>query len=64
VAGARGRRSNDRVRPARCRLNACINLTWADSAYLFTLTRPTVAPEDLARWAVNNLPATPLRILS
>jgi uncharacterized protein YgiM (DUF1202 family) len=42
----------------------CINLTWTDSAYLFTLTQPTVAPEDLARWAVNNLPATPLRILN
>jgi lipoprotein-anchoring transpeptidase ErfK/SrfK len=40
----------------------CINLTWADSAYLFGLTQPTVAPEDLARWAIN-LPATPLRIL-
>ncbi len=41
----------------------CINLTWADSAYLFTLTLPPVAPEDIARWAVNQ-PATPLVILN
>src|SRR5205823_13518914 len=42
----------------------CINLTWADSAYLFRLTLPQVAPEDIARWAVGSLPATPLRILN
>jgi lipoprotein-anchoring transpeptidase ErfK/SrfK len=42
----------------------CINLTWADSAYLFNLTQPTVAPQDLARWAVGELKATPLRILN
>ena len=38
----------------------CVNLTWADSAYLFSLTLPIVAPGDIARWAIN-IPATPLR---
>lgn len=42
----------------------CINLTWADSAYLFNLTQPAVAAEDVARWAVGDLKATPLRILN
>jgi lipoprotein-anchoring transpeptidase ErfK/SrfK len=42
----------------------CINLTWTDSAYLFRLTLPLVAPEDIARWAVGSLVATPLRILN
>jgi lipoprotein-anchoring transpeptidase ErfK/SrfK len=41
----------------------CVNLTWADSAYLFNLTLPLVAPGDLARWAIN-IPATPVRILN
>jgi lipoprotein-anchoring transpeptidase ErfK/SrfK len=40
----------------------CINLTWADSAYLFALTKPDVAPEDNARWATGDLVATPLEI--
>jgi hypothetical protein len=41
----------------------CVNLTWADGAYLFGLTAPTVDPDLLARWAVGNTPATPLVIV-
>jgi lipoprotein-anchoring transpeptidase ErfK/SrfK len=41
----------------------CVNLTWADSAYLFSLTLPRVETDELARWAIN-IPATPLRILN
>jgi lipoprotein-anchoring transpeptidase ErfK/SrfK len=41
----------------------CINLTWADGAYLFGLTQPTVADGDIARWAIGTLPATPLLIV-
>jgi L,D-transpeptidase catalytic domain/Bacterial SH3 domain len=40
----------------------CINLTWADSAYLFDLTQPEVPPDLLARWAIN-VPATPVVIV-
>jgi hypothetical protein len=41
----------------------CINLTWADGAYLFGLTQPQVPPDLLARWAVGSLPATPVVIV-
>jgi hypothetical protein len=41
----------------------CINLTWADGAYLFGLTQPTVADGDLARWALDGAPATPVLIV-
>jgi hypothetical protein len=41
----------------------CINLTWSDGAFLFSLTQPTVADGDLARWAVGDLVATPVLIL-
>ena len=40
----------------------CINLTWADSAYLFNLTQPEVPTDLLARWAIN-VPATPVVIV-
>jgi L,D-transpeptidase catalytic domain/Bacterial SH3 domain len=41
----------------------CINLTWADGAYLFGLTQPTVAQGDIARWAIGDLKATPVVIV-
>jgi hypothetical protein len=41
----------------------CINLTWADGAFLFGLTQPTVADGDNARWAIGNLKATPVIIV-
>jgi lipoprotein-anchoring transpeptidase ErfK/SrfK len=41
----------------------CINLTWADGAYLFDLTQPQVADGDTARWAIGDLPATPVLIV-
>jgi hypothetical protein len=41
----------------------CINVTWADGAYLFSLTQPTVADGDVARWAIGSLVATPLLIV-
>jgi hypothetical protein len=41
----------------------CINLTWADGEYLFSLTRPTVADGDVARWAIGATPATPVLIV-
>jgi hypothetical protein len=41
----------------------CINVTWADGAYLFGLTQPTVAAGDIARWAIGDLVATPVLIL-
>jgi lipoprotein-anchoring transpeptidase ErfK/SrfK len=47
----------------RLESQGCVNLTWADSAYLFSLTLPTVATGDIARWAIG-IPATPLRILN
>jgi lipoprotein-anchoring transpeptidase ErfK/SrfK len=40
----------------------CINLTWGDGDYLFSLTAPTVADSDVARWAIGTLPSTPLVI--
>jgi lipoprotein-anchoring transpeptidase ErfK/SrfK len=42
----------------------CINVTWADGAYLFSLTQPTVASGDIARWAIGELKATPVLIVS
>jgi L,D-transpeptidase catalytic domain/Bacterial SH3 domain len=42
----------------------CINVTWTDGAYLFTLTQPTVADGDVARWAIGELKATPVLIVS
>jgi hypothetical protein len=41
----------------------CINLTWGDGAYLFSLTQPTVPDGDLAKWAVGKTPATPVLIV-
>ena len=41
----------------------CINLTWADGAYLFSLTRPGVDDGDIARWAIGATPATPVLIV-
>lgn len=41
----------------------CINVTWADGAYLFGLTQPTVAAGDLARWAIGDQKATPVMIV-
>jgi L,D-transpeptidase-like protein/SH3 domain-containing protein len=41
----------------------CINVTWADGAYLFELTRPIVADGDVARWAIGDLKATPVVIV-
>jgi lipoprotein-anchoring transpeptidase ErfK/SrfK len=41
----------------------CINLTWADGAYLFGMTQPTVADGDIARWALDGAPATPVLIV-
>jgi hypothetical protein len=41
----------------------CINLTWADGAYLFGLTQPKVADGDNARWAIGELKATPVLIV-
>ena len=41
----------------------CINVTWADGAFLFGLTQPTVADGDVARWAVGDLKATPVLIV-
>jgi lipoprotein-anchoring transpeptidase ErfK/SrfK len=41
----------------------CINVTWADGAYLFGLTQPTVASGDIARWAIGELKATPVLIV-
>jgi hypothetical protein len=41
----------------------CINLTWADAAYLFGSTEPTVADGDVARWAIGELKATPVVIV-
>jgi lipoprotein-anchoring transpeptidase ErfK/SrfK len=41
----------------------CINVTWADGAYLFGLTQPTVAQGDIARWAIGDLKATPVVIV-
>jgi hypothetical protein len=46
----------------RVQSQGCINLTWTDSAYLFELTQPEVAPDLLARWAIN-IPATPVVIV-
>jgi hypothetical protein len=42
----------------------CINVTWSDGAYLFGLTRPTVADGDIARWAIGDLKATPVLIVT
>ncbi len=42
----------------------CINLTWGDGAYMFGLTQPTVADGDIARWAIGELTATPVLIVS
>jgi lipoprotein-anchoring transpeptidase ErfK/SrfK len=42
----------------------CINLTWSDAAYLFGLTQPDVAPGDVARWAIGDLPSTPVVIVN
>lgn len=42
----------------------CINLTWGDGEYLFGLTQPTVADGDIARWAIGELKATPVLIVS
>lgn len=41
----------------------CINLTWADGAYLFGLTQPKVADGDNARWAIGDLKATPVVVV-
>ena len=41
----------------------CINLTWADGAYLFGLTQPQVPDDQLAKWAVGQTPATPVVIV-
>jgi lipoprotein-anchoring transpeptidase ErfK/SrfK len=41
----------------------CINLTWADGAYLFGLTRPTVPDGDSYAWAGSD-GATPVVILN
>jgi lipoprotein-anchoring transpeptidase ErfK/SrfK len=41
----------------------CINLTWADGAYLFDLTQPKVADGDNARWVIGELKATPVLIV-
>jgi lipoprotein-anchoring transpeptidase ErfK/SrfK len=41
----------------------CINLTWADGGYLFSLSQPVVAEGDLARWAIGELKATPVMIV-
>jgi lipoprotein-anchoring transpeptidase ErfK/SrfK len=41
----------------------CINLTWADGAYLFDLTQPRVADGDNARWALGEVKATPVLIV-
>lgn len=41
----------------------CVNLTWADAAYLFDLTAPRVEPDAPARWAVGAQPATPVVIV-
>jgi lipoprotein-anchoring transpeptidase ErfK/SrfK len=41
----------------------CINVTWADGAYLFGLTQPQVAAADIARWAIGDLKATPVLIV-
>ena len=41
----------------------CVNLTWADSGYLFSLTRPRVAEEDVARWSTQEQ-ATPVVIVN
>ena len=40
-----------------------INLTWADGAFLFNLTRPVVADGDVARWAIGATRATPVLIV-
>jgi lipoprotein-anchoring transpeptidase ErfK/SrfK len=42
----------------------CINLTWADGAYLFSQTKPDVAEGDVARWALGSLPSTPVVIVN
>jgi lipoprotein-anchoring transpeptidase ErfK/SrfK len=42
----------------------CINLTWSDGAYLFSQTKPDVAPGDIARWAIGDLPSTPVVIVN
>jgi lipoprotein-anchoring transpeptidase ErfK/SrfK len=42
----------------------CINVTWGDGEYLFGLTQPKVADEDVARWAIGDLKATPVLIVS
>jgi lipoprotein-anchoring transpeptidase ErfK/SrfK len=41
----------------------CINVTWADGAYLFGLSQPVVAVGDVARWATGDLKATPVLIV-
>ncbi len=42
----------------------CINLTWADSAYLFNLTQPQLGPEETEAWASGHGgAATPVVIL-
>jgi hypothetical protein len=40
----------------------CINVTWADGAYLFDLTSPTVVPGNFIRWSEPE-EATPLVIV-
>ena len=41
----------------------CVNLTWTDAGYLFSLTRPWVADEDNARWSPAEQ-ATPVLIVN
>ena len=41
----------------------CINVTWADGAFLFGQTQPAIAPGDIARWATGSLVATPVQIV-
>jgi lipoprotein-anchoring transpeptidase ErfK/SrfK len=42
----------------------CINVTWSDGAFLFGLTQPTVADDEVARWAIGTLVATPVLIVN
>ena len=44
-------------------LAAHANLIWGDGAYLFSLTQPTVAAGDIARWAIGTILATPVLIV-
>src|SRR5438067_6527203 len=41
----------------------CINLTWSDGAFLFGLTQPTVPADEVDKWAVGTIVATPLLIV-